>query len=71
MQLRAYQQLAHLQGECVPRLLASGTLFRAQTAVQAMSDGGIGVHDLATRSSGSPTLSTKVVMVSRTGVAPE
>lgn len=57
-----------LQGECAPRLLASGILSRAQTAVQAMSDGGIGVHGLAARSSGSPNLSAKVVMGSRIGV---
>ena len=60
LQLRAYQRLEHLRGSCVPGLLAAGTLHQGRTAVQAMTDGGVGAPHLAARSKGSPALTAEV-----------
>jgi hypothetical protein len=48
-QVKAYRKLAHLQGTCVPAVIASGCLHEGSTGFIAMADAGISLYDLAQR----------------------
>jgi hypothetical protein len=53
VQIRAYQNLEHLQGSCVPRVLGAGSLDRGRTAFIAMTGAGINARELLQCSSPS------------------
>ena len=53
VQIRAYQNLEHLQGSCVPRVLGAGSLDRGRTAFIALEDAGMNARDLLQCSSPS------------------
>lgn len=45
----AYGRLHSLQGDCVPRLLAAGTIDEGRTAFLALTDAGVSQRELMRR----------------------
>lgn len=61
LQVTAYGRLQHLQGICIPMLLAAGTLHEGRTAFVALSDAGVSLQDL--EDGCDPTLNTRIITV--------